>query len=103
MENLDGWFDLPASGNLELVRRTSHSFTTLSRTRLITDPTDLAATLKRHGLPGAWATDRDAKAWAPRPNYGPTFEEVAERIRELARDRKAQEEKQDRQRGGFER
>lgn len=65
MKKLDGWFDLPASGNLELVSRTSHSFTTLGRTRFITDPADLAATLERHGLPEARATDRDAKAWAP--------------------------------------
>ena len=102
MDGLSGWFDLPATGKLDLVKRTSNWFTTLGRTRIVTDPADLAAALKRHGLPEAWAADRNAKAWAPMPNYGPSFEEFAERLLAFDRDHRAQEAKRSRRRGGFE-
>ncbi len=86
MEATSGWFELPASGDLSLVRRTSNRFETLGRTRFVTGPADLAATLKRHGLPEAWVSDHSSAAWAPRPYYGPSFEEFAERLRDFARD-----------------
>lgn len=83
MDGLSGWFDLPATGKLDLVKRTSNWFTTLGRTRIVTDPADLAATLKRHGLPESWATDRNAKVWAPMPNYGPTFDEFLKDVNDF--------------------
>ena len=69
---------------------------------MATDPADLAATLKRHGLPEAWAADRDSKAWAPAPYRGPSFEEFADRLRAFDREHRAQETKRSRLRGGFE-
>lgn len=53
MEARGGWFDLPASDDLSLVRQTSNRFETLGRTRLVTNPADLAATLKCQSLPEA--------------------------------------------------
>lgn len=86
MDGLGSWIDLPASGKLDLVKRTRTWFVTLGRARLITDPADLAATLKRHGLPEAWATDRDSEAWKPAPRRGPTFDEFVERVNDFVGD-----------------
>lgn len=83
MEGLDGWFDLPASGDLSLARRTSSRFETLGRTRFVTDPADLAATLKRHGLPEAWAADHGSEAWARALHRGPDFEEFVRRANDF--------------------
>ncbi|ODT51500.1 MAG: hypothetical protein ABS59_09970 [Methylobacterium sp. SCN 67-24] len=83
IESLDGWFDLPANGKLDLVKRTSNWFATLGRTRFVTDPTDLAATLKRHGLPETWAANRGSEAWAPAPYRGPSFEEFVGRANDF--------------------
>lgn len=80
MESLDGWFELPAAGDLTLAKRMDNRLESLGLTRFITDPADLAATLKRHGLPKAWATDRTSEAWAPAPHRGPSFEEFIERV-----------------------
>lgn len=86
MDGLTGWFDLPATGKLDLVKRTSNWFTTLGRTRIVSDPADLAATLKRHGLPEDWATDRDSEAWKPAPRRGPSFDEFVERVNDFVGD-----------------
>lgn len=86
MDGLAGWFDLPATGKLDLVKRTSNWFTTLGRTRIVSDPADLAATLKRHGLPEDWATDRDSEAWKPAPRRGPSFDEFVERVNDFVGD-----------------
>lgn len=86
MDGLAGWFDLPATGKLDLVKRTSNWFTTLGRTRIVSDPADLAATLKRHGLPEAWATDRESEAWKPAPRRGPSFDEFVERVNDFVGD-----------------
>lgn len=102
MESLDGWFELPASGKLDLVKRTSGWFTTHGQTRLVRDPADLAATLKRHGLPEAWATDRDSEAWRPAPWRGPSFDEFVERVNEFVGEYNEREAKQNRRQGGFE-
>ncbi len=75
MGSLDGWFDLPASGDL--------CYETLGRTRFVTDPADLAATLKRHGLPEAWAADRGSEAGARAPYRGPTFDKFIERANDF--------------------
>lgn len=103
MESLDGWFELPATGKLDLVKRTSGWFTTHGQTRLVRDPADLAATLKRHGLPEAWATDRDSEAWKPAPWRGPSFDEFIERVNEFVGDyneREARHRKQAAARSG---
>lgn len=68
-------------GNLTLAKRMDNRLITLGLTRFVTDSAGLAATLKRHGLPEAWAADRDSTAWAPAPHRGPSFEEFAERLR----------------------
>ncbi|OYW66149.1 MAG: hypothetical protein B7Z40_11825 [Bosea sp. 12-68-7] len=86
MDGLGRWIDLPASGRLDLVKRTGNWFTTLGRIRLITDAADLAATLKRQGLPEAWAKDRDSEAWKPAPRRGPSFEEFIERVNDFVGD-----------------
>lgn len=83
MDGLSGWFDLQATGKLGLVKRTSNWFTTLGRTRIVTEPADLAATLKRHGLPEAWATDRGSQAWRPAPRRGPSIDEFVERVNDF--------------------
>lgn len=102
MESLDGWFDAPATGNLDLAKRTNTRFATLGRTRFIFDQEDLAATLKRHGLPETSAADRACSAWALAPYRGPSFVEFGRRLRELASDHDLQRTKQGGQRGGFE-
>lgn len=101
MESLDGWFELPPAGDLTLAKRMDNRLESLGLTRFITDPADLAATLKRHGLPEAWARDRDSEAWAPAPHRGPSFEEFAERLRAFDRDHDANARRQ-RRRGGIE-
>ena len=83
MDGLGSWIELPASGKLGLVKRTRTWFVTLGRARLITGPADLAATLKRHSLPEAWATDRDSEAWKPAPWRGPSIEEFVERVNDF--------------------
>lgn len=83
MDGLGSWIDLPAGGKIDLVKRTRTWFVTLGRARLITDPADLAATLKRHGLPEPWATDRDSEAWRPAPRRGPSVEEFVERVNDF--------------------
>lgn len=108
MDGLRGWFDLPATGKLDLVKRTRNWFTTLGRTRIVTDPADLAATLKRHGLPEAWATDRNSEAWKPAPRRGPTFNEFTKRVNEFVGDYNEREARHRtkaamRSGGGFER
>lgn len=102
LESLDGWFELPAAGDLTLAKRMDNRLESLGLTRFITDPADLTATLKRHGLPEAWATDRDSEVWAPAPHRGPSFEEFAERLREFGRDHNAQQKKQRGQHGRHE-
>lgn len=106
MDGLGRWIDLPASGKLDLVKRTRTWFTTLGRARLITDPADLAVTLKRHGLPETWATDRNSEAWKPAPRRGPTFDEFTKRVNDFVGDyneREARHRKKAaiRSRGGF--
>lgn len=108
MESLDGWFELAATGDLALSKRMDNRLTTLGLTRLITDPADLAATLKRHGLPEAWATDRGSKAWRPAPWRGPSIDEFVERVNDFVgeyNEREAQHRKKAaiRSSGGFER
>lgn len=108
MESLDGWFELPAAGDLTFARRMDNRLITLGLTRFITDPVDLAATLKRHGLPEAWATDRGSEAWRPAPRRGPSFEEFVERVNDFVGDyneREARHRKKaaSRPRGGIER
>lgn len=80
MESLDGWFEVPATGDLTLAKRMENRLITLGLTRFITDPADLAVTLQRHGLPEAWATDRESEAWKPAPRRGPGFEQFIERV-----------------------
>jgi hypothetical protein len=86
MESLDGWFELPAIGDLTLAKRMDNRMITLGMTRFITDPADLAATLKRHCLPEAWATDRDSEAWRPAPRRGPSIDEFVERVNDFVGD-----------------
>ncbi len=86
MESLEGWFELPAAGDLTLAKRMDNRLITLGLTRFITDPTDLAATLKRHGLPEAWAMDRDSEAWRPAPRRGPSIDEFVERVNDFVGD-----------------
>ena len=83
MESLDGWFELPATGDLTLAKRMDNRLITLGLTRFITDPADLAKTLKRHCLPDAWATDRDSKAWKPTPRRGPSLGEFVDRVNDF--------------------
>lgn len=83
MDSLDGWIELPATGDLTLAKRMDNRLITLGLTRFITDPADLAATLKRHGLPEAWATDRGSEAWKPAPRRGPTFDEFLKDVNDF--------------------
>jgi len=83
MDDLGSWIDLPASGKFDLVERTRTWSTTLGRARLITDPADLVATLKRHGLPEAWATDHNSDAWKKAPRRGPSIDEFIERVNDF--------------------
>lgn len=103
MESLAGWFEIPATGKLDLVKRTSGWFTTLGQTRIVTDPADLAATLKRHGLPEAWATDRDSAAWKPAPWRGPSIDEFLKDVNDFVdeyNDREARHRKRAAARSG---
>lgn len=93
MESLAGWFDLPATGKPDLVKRTSGWFTTLGQTRIVTDPADLAATLKRHGLPESWAMDRDSKAWRPAPRRGPSIDEFLQDVNDFVDEYNEREER----------
>uniref|UniRef100_A0A9E7ZWH1 Uncharacterized protein n=1 Tax=Bosea sp. NBC_00436 TaxID=2969620 RepID=A0A9E7ZWH1_9HYPH len=102
IDSLYEWLDLPPTGDLTFAKRMDNRFETLGRTRFVTEPADLAATLKRHGLPEGWAADRGSEAWAPAPHRGPSFEEFAERLRAFDREHRAQEAKRNRRRGGFE-
>ncbi|MCP4560459.1 MAG: hypothetical protein GY873_15995 [Bosea sp.] len=108
MESLDGWFELPAAGDLSLAKRMDDRLITHGLTRFITDPADLAATLKRHGLPEAWAVDRDSEAWRPAPRRGPTFDEFLKDVNDFVdeyNDREARHRRTaaNKSRGGFER
>ena len=104
--HLDGHFEgllsIVRNWRTEILAYFDNRLKSLGLTRFVTDPADLAATLKRHGLPETWATDRTSEAWAPAPHRGPSFEEFAERLRAFDRDHRAQEAKQNMQRGGFE-
>lgn len=107
MESLTGWFELPAAGDLTLAKRMDNRLATLGLTRFITDPADLAATLERHGLPKAWAADRDSEAWKPAPRRGPSLDEFVERVSDFVceyNEREARHRKKaaTRSRGGFE-
>lgn len=83
MESLSGWFELPAAGDLTLAKRMDKRLITLGLTRFITDPADLAETLKRHCLPDAWATDRDSEVWKPAPRRGPSLDEFVGRVNDF--------------------
>ncbi len=83
MEGFTGWFELPAIGDLTLAKRIDKRLITLGLTRFITEPADLAKTLKRHCLPDAWATDRDSEAWKPAPRRGPSLDEFVDRVNDF--------------------
>ncbi len=83
MESLTGWFELPAVGDLTLAKRMDKRLITMGLTRFITDPADLAVTLQRHGLPEAWATDRESEAWKSAPRRGPSLDEFVERVNDF--------------------